>query len=463
MAMGTRKQGERQEDLWIAKADLPRTAGHPFYERLNGLLEESGFDAFVEERCRKFYAPKMGRPSLAPGVYFRLLLIGYFEGLDSERGMAWRAADSLALRGFLRIGLDEVPPDHSTISRTRRLIDVETHREVFTWALGVIAEKGLLQGKTLGIDATTLEANAALRTIVRRDSGESYPEFLTKLAMESGIATPTRDELARLDRKRNKKSSNQDWEHPHDPDARITKMKDGSTHLAHKAEHAVDLETGAVVAVTVQGADQGDTTTLQETFVEAAEQLEAVGKEPAADEQMNAQGLEEVVTDKGYHSGAMLEALRAIGVRAYIPEPQRGRRRWQGKPDEQTAVYENRRRIRGERGKWLLRQRGELLERTFAHVYDTGGMRRTHLRGHQNILKRLLLHVAAFNLSLILRREAGVGTPRGLQDLRNRLFFCFCTVWMVVERLGTRPARQQVTSAGRFWFLLPPAQTLNAA
>jgi len=238
--------------------------------------------------------------------------------------MAWRAADSLALRSFLRIGLDEAPPDHSTISRTRRLIDVETHREVFTWVLGVLAERGLLQGKTLGIDATTLEANAALRSIVRRDSGESYPEFLTKLAQESGIATPTREELARLDRKREKKSSNQDWEHPHDPDARITKMKDGSTHLAHKAEHAVDLETGAVVAVTVQGADQGDTTTLQETFVEAAEQLEAVGKEPAADEQMNAQGLEEVVTDKGYHSGAMLEDLRAIGVRSYIPEPHRG-------------------------------------------------------------------------------------------------------------------------------------------
>ena len=459
MAMGTRKQGERQEDLWIAKADLPRTAGHPFYERLNGLLEEAGFDGFVEERCRRFYAEKMGRPSLAPGVYFRLLLMGYFEGLDSERGMAWRAADSLALRSFLRIGLDEAPPDHSTISRTRRLIDVETHREVFTWVLGVIAEEGLLQGKTLGIDATTLEANAALRSIVRRDSGESYPEFLTKLAQESGIATPTREELARLDRKREKKSSNQDWEHPHDPDARITKMKDGSTHLAHKAEHAVDLETGAVVAVTVQGADQGDTTTLQETFVEAAEQLEAVGKEPAADEQMNAQGLEEVVTDKGYHSGAMLEDLRAIGVRSYIPEPHRGRRHWQGKREEQAAVYGNRRRIRGERGKQLLRRRGELLERTFAHAYDTGGMRRTHLRGQQNILKRLLVHVAAFNLSLILRREIGMGTPRGLQDLRNRLLFCFWVIRMLLRSLCGRSGRQQATAAGKVLILASGSAT----
>ena len=461
MAMGTRKQQQRQEGFWVATTDLPRSAGHPFYERLNGLLEEAGFDAFVEERCRKFYAPAMGRPSLAPGTYFRLLLIGYFEGLDSERGMAWRAADSLGLRRFLRIGLEEAPPDHSTISRTRRLIDVETHREVFTWVLGVLARKGLLQGKTLGVDATTLEANAALRSIVRRDSGEGYQEFLTQLAQESGIETPTREDLARLDRKRKKKGSNRDWVNPHDPEARITKMKDGRTHLAHKAEHAVDLETGAVVAVTVQGADQGDTTTIKETFVEAAEQMEAVGEEAAADEKMNARGLQEVVADKGYHSGAMVEDLREIGVRSYLSEPQRGRRHWQGKASEQAAVYGNRRRMRGEQQ--LLRRRGELLERTFAHVYDTGGMRRTHLRGHRNILKRLLLHVAAFNLSLVLRREIGVGTPRGLQDLVNRLFFCFGAVWVALESLWESSGRLPAISADRFPMLPPPGQSQTAA
>ena len=461
--MGTRKQQERQEGFWVATTNLPRSAGHPFYERLNGLLEEAGFDAFVEERCRKFYAPRMGRPSLAPGMYFRLLLMGYFEGLDSERGMAWRAADSLGLRRFLRIGLEEAPPDHSTISRTRRLIAVETHREVFTWVLGVLARKGLLQGKTLGVDATTLEANAALKSIVRRDGGESYSEFLTKLAQESGIETPTRADLARLDRKRKKKGSNRDWVNPHDPEARITKMKDGRTHLAHKAEHAVDLETGAVVAVTVQGADQGDTTTVKGTFIEAAEQMEVVGKEAAADAKMNAKGLEEVVADKGYHSGAMVEDLREIGVRSYLSEPQRGRRHWPGKRGEQAAVYGNRRRIRGEHGKQLLRRRGELLERTFAHVYDTGGMRRTHLRGHRNILKRLLLHVAAFNLSLVLRREAGAGTPRGLPDLQNRLFFSFWFVWMVLESVGEGSAPQQAPSADRFPLLPPRGQPLNAA
>ncbi len=275
MAMG-KQQRERQSAMWVATTDLPTAASHRFYVRLNQLLRERGFDDFAEAQCAEFYADGTGRPGLAPGSYFRLLLIGYFEGLDSERGIAWRAADSFALRDFLGVGLDSAPPDHSTISRTRRLIDLETHRAVFTWVLQWLATAGLVKGKTIGIDATTLEANAALRTIVRRDTGESYQEFLTQLAQTSGIETPTRADLARIDRKRTKKGSNDDWTHPHDPDARIAKMKDGRTHLAHKAEHAVDLQTGAIVGVTVQGADLGDTTTIEETLPEAVAQLEAV-------------------------------------------------------------------------------------------------------------------------------------------------------------------------------------------
>lgn len=376
--MGKRKQRLRQSTIWIATSDLPTTAAHPFYERINQILDKAGFDAHVEELCAPFYAATMGRPSLAPGRYFRLLVIGYFEGLDSERAIAWRTADSFALRQFLDLELPETPPDHSTLSRTRRLIDVETHREVFTWILKRLAEAGLVKGKTIGMDATTLEANAALRSIVRRDTGESYQEFLTQLAEASGIETPTREELARLDRKRKNKGSNDDWTHRQDPDAKITKMKDGRTHLAHKAEHAVDLETGAVVAVTIQGADQGDTTTSSKTLIEAAEQIEAVV--PDSD------GPKEVVADKGYHSNQALVNLQAVGVRSYISEPDRGRRNWRDNPDARNAVYRNRRRIRGERGKRLLRQRGELLERPFAHLYETGGMRRVYLRGHQNIL-----------------------------------------------------------------------------
>ena len=290
----------------------------------------------------------------------------------------------------------------------------------------------MLKGQTLGVDATTLEANAALRTIVRRDTGEGYQEFLQRLALESGIKTPTREQLARLDRKRAHKGSNEEWEHPHDPDARIAKMKDGRTHLAHKVEHAVDFSSGAVVAVTLQPADAGDTATGRETVCEAGEQIATVaGGEKG--EAVNPEGPKEVVLDKGYHSNEVLAELADWKVRSYCSEPERGRRRWEGKKAEQAAVYANRRRIRGERGKRLLRQRGEKVERSFAHCYETGGMRRVHLRHHRNILKRLLVHVAAFNLGLVMRKILGRGTPRGLQGYDSALFLTLlrllCAAW----------------------------------
>src|SRR5208283_3087167 len=423
MAMGRRQHRERQEDFWVAHTQLAAAPGHPFYERLNAVLDAEGFDRFVEELCAKFYAPQFGRPSLTPGIYFRSLLIGYFEGIDAERGIAWQLADSLGLRRFVGIALEENTPDHTTISRTRRLIDVETHGEVFGWVLGVLADRGLVKGKRIAIDATTLEANAAMRSIVRRDTGESYEEFLRGLAKASGIETPSREDLARLDRKRKKRMSNKEWESPADGDARITKMKDGRTHLAHKAEHAVDLDTGAVVAVTLQAADLGDTATLDQTLSEAGMAVaELVSREveqrPEDTPKVNVEGIEEVVADKGYHSGAVLERVKSYEVRTYIPEKkQAGQRHWEGKTEEQQAVYQNRRRVRGGYGKSLLRRRGELVERSFAHCYETGGMRRTHLRGHENILKRQLIHVGAFNLSLILRQLLGAGTPR---EWRNR-------------------------------------------
>jgi transposase len=408
MAMGTREN--EQAPLWIATSDLPRSPGHPFYARLNQVLDAAQFDRFTEAQSARFYAPVMGRPSLPPGRYFRLLLVGYFEGLDSERGIAWRAADSLAVRTFLGLGLEEASPDHSTISRTRRLIDVETHRAVFTWVQERLVDAKLLRGQTVGIDATTLEANAAMRSIVRRDTGEGYVAFLTKLAEASGIKTPTREALARFDRKRKKKGANKEWRSPSDRDARITKMKDGRTHLAHKAEHVVDLDTGALVTVTLQGADVGDTTSLQDTLISAADQIEAVRPpdNPAT-------AMVEVVADKGYHSNEAMTDLRALDIRTYVSEPDRGRRQWAEVPEAKVAVYANRRRIRGTRGKRLLRRRGELLERPNAHLYETGGMRRTHLRGHQNIFKRLIVHAAGFNLGLLMRALVGVGKPRRLQ------------------------------------------------
>ena len=421
--MSRRKDRGRTPGLWIATNELPATGGHPFYQRLNHFLDAHGFDDFVEAQCAPFYAATVGRPSVMPGTYFRLRLIGYFEGIDSERGIAWRTADSLALRGFLGLGLDQMPPEHSTISRTRRLIDLETHRAVFTWILQVLATADLVTGKTIGIDATTLEANAALRSIVRRDSGETYQEFLTRLAQASGIETPTRADLARLDRTRPKKGRNTEWRYPHDPDARITKMKDGRTHLAHKAEHAVDLATGAIVGVTVQGADQGDTTTIAETVTVAAEALEAV----ATATDGHTVVIDEVVADKGYHSNPVRVDLRALDLRTYIAEPARGRRKWTHKAAARDAVYGNRRRMRPARPT-LQRRRSE--RRTPERASETGRMRRTHLRGHANILKRARRAHRRFNLGLLMRSLVGIGTPRSLQ---GRLAAVVMVLWTRVK------------------------------
>jgi len=414
MALGKRG-GERQDALWVATGEIVKGPGSPFYVKLNAIFAETGFDKWVEERCRRFYADQTGRPGIPPGVYFRMLMIGYLEGIDSERGIAWRCADSLSLREFLGHDLTQRTPDHSTLSVIRGRIDVETHQEVFCWILKRLAEHGLLKGKTIGIDATMLEANAALRSIVRRDTGEGYAEFLETLAKESGIATPSRADLTKLDRKRKKKGSNDDWFNPHDPDAKITKMKDGRTHLGHKAEHAVDLDTGAIVAVTLQPANRGDAKSIGETLCETMENLDEVCDDSCKSPDISR--VKEVVTDKGYHSNGVMRDLTEMEIRSYASEPNRGRRNWKGKEHERVAVYANRRRIRGERGKHLLRRRGELLERPFAHCYETGGMRRTHLRGHERILKRLLIHVGASNLGLLMRRLIGAGTPRALHDL----------------------------------------------
>jgi len=435
MAMGKRRK-HGQQPLFVAAADLPRTVSHPFYQKLNEVLAGWKFDPFVEDLCAKFYAEKLGRPSLAPGKYFRLLLIGYFEGIDSERGIAWRCADSLSLRSFVGYALNEQSTDHSTISRTRRLIDLETHQEVFQWVLKVLADYDLLSGKTVGLDATTLEANAAMRSIVRKDTKQNYQEFLTDLAKASGIETPTREDLTRIDKDRKNKASNDDWENPHDPDAKIAKMKDGTTHLAHKQEHAVDLDSGAVLAVTIQPADQGDTTTWRQTVEETYQNLNAVKDDERVAERVHPNPVEEMVADKGYHSNETMSDFVELEIRSYVSETDRGRRDWEGKQAERDAVYANRRRIRGERGRRLLRQRGELIERSFAHVLETGGMRRVHLRGRINVLKRMLLQVGGFNLSLVMRKLIGRGTPRGLQGLFSAVFSSLVMLWRIVSDVG---------------------------
>src|SRR4051794_574638 len=434
MAMGTRKNRERQEPLWY-RAELPAAPGHPFYSRLNEVLDKAGFDSFCEDSCASFYHAKLGRPSLAPGLYFRILMIGFFEGLDSERGIAWRLADSLTLRQFLSIGLDENTPDHVTISRTRRLIEGEIHQRIFTWVLERLAQDGLIKGKTIGVDSTTLEANAAMKSIVRRDTGESYNEYLERLAEAEGVNAKDAAALRRMDRKRKKKTCNEDWESPSDGDAEITKLKDGRTALAYKAENAVDMETGAIVAVTTHGGAAGDTATVQATVIEAgAAVADLVTAEPPEGQyQVHPGGVEEVVADKGYHSNEVAVGLSELGVRTYIAEPERGRRNWEGKQAEKEAVYGNRRRIRGERGKRMQRQRGEKIERNFAHQFDTGGMDRLYVRGIDNVHKKLLVQAAACNLALLMRSIYGAGKPRAAHDQTVEAVFAILALIRVLE------------------------------
>jgi transposase len=459
MALGRRKP-EPQSEFWVPTADLPQSPGHPFYEQLNEVLAAAGFDRFCEERCRKFYAAKLGRPSVPPGVYFRMLLVGYFEKLPSERQMAWRCADSLSLRAFLGLAPKVSSPDDSSLNRTRLRLDLETHQAVFDWVLKRLAEHELLKGRTLGVDGSTLEANAAMRSIVRRETGQSYREFLTDLAQASGIETPTAEDLAKFDRKRKgKKCSNDDWFNPHDPDAKVAKLKDGTTHLAHKNEHAVDLETGAIVAPAVHPADEGDTTTMWGTLEQACNSLREVRDDETVKADTSSLHVQEVVTDKGYHSAQTLVNLEEVELRGYVSEPDRGRQNWRAKNAEQqafkraeqAAVYRNRRRRRGPRSRALHRKRGELVERSFEHVLDDGGMRRVYLRGRENIAKRYLIHTAAFNLGLIMRKLTGFGTPRGWADARRAAARSVCALWNGLVAC-LRPGAT-VLAARRWWMV----------
>lgn len=438
MAMGKRK--DRQEALFITTDSLPKSLGHPFYVQLNRLLAEAGFDRWIERRCEPYYEQEetRGRPSLPPGIYFRMLLVGYFEGLDSQRGIAWRCSDSLSLRQFLGIPLDEASPDHSTLTHTRKRLPPEVFEEVFQFVLALAAEKKLLFGKTVGVDSTMLEANAAMKSIVRRDTGENWKEYVTRLMREDGTIAateePSDEEIRRYDKKRKKKVSNEDWMAPHDPDSRIAKMKDGRTHLAYKAEHVVDLESELVVAAEILPANESDMHTLTDSVLAAEENLQQIGHE---------EKIEEVAADKGYHAAEQIALCDELDLRTYIPEPQqKEQRNWIDKPaGQQGAVYENRRRTRRAKGRRLQRLRSERVERSFAHVCDTGGARRSWLCGLLDVTKRYLISVAAHNLGRIMRLLFGMGKPRTLQKegplaaFVQLLMGCLCALICDVYRV----------------------------
>jgi len=418
--MAMTREAEVQGDLVVTWAEMPRSPGHAFYDRLQTLLIEAGFDGFVETTCKPFYAPRLGAPSLPPGRYFRMHMIGYFEGIDSERGIAWRCSDSLSLRAFLRLGSRDKVADHSWLSKTRSRLPHEVHEKVFGWVLALVGERGLVKGERIGVDGSTMEANAALRSIVRRKNGETYRQMLTRMAQESGITTPTIDDLVRLDRARKgKKLSNEGGTSPTDPDAKIARMKDGTTHLAYKPEHAVDLDTGVIVAAPIHPVDQGDTTTLPVTLESAARNLDGIGLAPSIDEPCI------LVGDKGYHSRDGLKGLDGGVWRTRIaePKPAIGYLRWRGDEEARRAVYANRTRLQSGVGRDSMRKRGEMVERSFAHVLERGGMRRAWLRGLENVHKRYLVHVAGFNLGILMRALFGSGTPREAARAQSAFLF----------------------------------------
>lgn len=443
MALGKR-QSENQE-LWVATTDLPRSPGHPFYRQLNRLLAEDGFDAWLEKLCAPYYHATHGRPSIPPGVYFRMMLAGYFEGISSQRGIAWRCCDSRSLAEFLGYGPAEETPDHSSLSRVAQRLPKEVHDAVFQRVLAIAVAKGLVNGKTVAVDSTTLEANAAMKSIVRRDTEEDWKAYVTRLMREAdeieADQQPTDEEIRRFDKRRkDKRVGNDEWVSTTDEESRITRMKDGTTHLAYKAEHVVDLESEFLLAATVHGGDAADTDTLCDSLLEAQVNLQEAGSEVE---------VREAAADKGYHAAATLELCEHYHFRTYIPEPKRKHRmRWTDKPPEyRDAVYANRRRMKGDRGKRLQRLRSERVERSFAHVCETGGARRCWLHGLVKVTKRYLLQAAARNLGLILRKLFGMGTPRGLQPegaLAESAYFIIAKPW---PTLLVRIAFQHATIA----------------
>ncbi|WP_231954155.1 transposase [Pirellulimonas nuda] len=458
MGMG-RRERDRQDVLFVTAEQLPKSQGHAFYKRLNRLLSEAGFDREVEKLCEPYYQPTgtRGRPSVPPGVYFRMLMVGYFEGIGSQRGIAWRCADSLSLREFLGVPLTEATPDHSTLSRVRDRLPLEVHQEVFRLVLQLAAQQGLLKGKTVAVDSTTLEADAAMKSIVRRDTGEDWKAYVIGLMKKEGVIEkedePSDDEVRRFDKKRkNKKVSNAEWVSTTDPSARITKLKDGRTHLAYKAEHVVDIDTELILAAEVYHGDHSDTKTLCDSVMEAQTHLSEAGLEAQ---------IEEAVADKGYHAAEQLELVTSVGVRTYVPEPKRrGESRLSAKPvEQQRAVKGNRRRTKTAKNKRLQRLRSERVERSFAHVCDTGGSRRTWLRGIDKVRKRLLTSALVRNLGLVMRKLFGIGTPRGLQgeggsaglmQLAWLLIAAMKNLWDTHARLGARPteSRLQLLTVG---------------
>jgi transposase len=396
-----------QGELWIDAAKVALPEGCAFYDKLNAMLEAVGFDEQVHALCQPYYRMDgPGHPGVDPAVYFRILLIGFFEGIRSERALATRCADSLMLRRFLRYQLDESVPDHSTLSVIRHRFPVDVFHQVFTIMHPALASLGLIRGAHIAMDTSVIEANASMRNLRNRCTGEKYREYVRRLAKDDGVNPRDEAAVSRHDRKRkNRKTSNNDWQNPHDPDAKVGPTKHGETRMIYKPEHVVDMDTGAIIDAQVLPGDTADATEVAARLAETERRMMAVMP-------IDELPIETLTADKGYHSAANVEQLSTAGIAVNIPDRVVDRKMEQLTPACQRALRKSATLVKSRKGKALLRKRGMYVERSFAHVLDAGGMRRTTLRGRENVQKRHSIASLGYNLSLVLLTVFGVGTPK---------------------------------------------------
>ena len=429
--------GEDQQEFWVDRRKLPKINASTFYVKLEETLQDIGFALGVREICRPAYADseKGGRPGIDPAVYFKMLMIGFFENLPSERAIASRCSDSLSLRGFLGYQLDEATPDHSSLSVIRSRLGAEMFQQAFELVLSGLYDYGLLKGRHLGIDSSIIEANASLRELQHRNTEEAYWDYVKALAGQAGIDPDDTKALRRFDKKRSgRRTSNKEWVNPHDSDAKVGRTKDGACDMVYKPEHISDLESGVIVRAEVRPGDAGDTTGLGERMVDACEVLSRVCEDPKQRRTGRS-----VTADEGYFNVEEVALLQAERLRTIIGDPHAPKRNRDRQCAETRATLNKAKRaVTSKSGKALLRKRGEYIERSFCHVLDHGGLRRATLRGCENLSKRLVGAVIAFNLSVLMRHLYGVGTAkqwearvsRAHEGLVNVLNGLSNTVWL---------------------------------
>ena len=415
-----------QPELFVPAARLVQPATSSFYTKLEQTLQSFQFAEQSRQICAPAYSDSArGRPPVDPAVYFKMLMIGFFENIASERGIAERCSDSISVRFFLGYDLTEATPDHSTLSLIRGRLSEDTYQQVFLLILSALEQQGLVKGRNVGIDASVIEANASLKSLVNRDTQEAYWEYVRRLAGENGVNPKDAEAVRQFDRKRPKKMSNDDWENPYDPDAKIGPTKAGAIDMIYKPEHTVDLDTGAVLHAEVRLGHEADQKDLAVHVLQAQANINQAQGQPA-----DSLTIRSATADKGYHAAGEMGRLQQEGSRTVISDPVKNRNLDKLTQDEVKVVRAAKRSAGSKSGKQLLKQRGMHLERSFAHILDAGGARRTTLRGEENLNKRHKVSAAIYNLSQLMRKIWGVGTPKQWAAGAKPLVWVLCRLFV---------------------------------